>query len=457
MKSTRNSMFTSQLKILSIAFSIALVLLTAACTSSNLNVRELPSSADPSKEITRVEANLEKARLAQQDVLAPSSFQGAVETLEKAKDARSSNASQTSVLHKISLAQAYLDKANEVSAVSNQLLSEVKNEREGALRANVQEHFPKDLEALDSDLRSVTRDVEYDRTSAAEKQKDSLKEKYAQLALKSLKEEELGQARENMKTAVDEGAKKWAPQTLTWAEARLKEDEGVIDAAPKNKPATDRAGADALQASERLLKMTREAKRAKQMTPEELAQQREAEKLKLNQADERLNAVSGDLAQTEEALSGTANENKELRLKAWVEQKYEAARKEFSKEEADVYKQGNKLLIRLKGLQFKTNKAGIESNSYPLLKKVEGAMREFGAVTVAVEGHTDATGSKTTNAKLSNERAESVRAYFVANKAVSPEKITSKGLGDTVPLASNKTTDGRAQNRRVDVIVTPQG
>lgn len=446
----------SNLKILSIVFSIALVMLTTACTSSRLNVTELPASADPSQEMDRVEGNIERARSAQQDILAPDSFQNAVDALQKAKDARHKNASQTSVLHKISVAQAYLDRADSVSALSNQLLADVKNERADALSANAQKHFERELNALDKDFRAVAKNIENNNTSAAENLREKLKEGYAQLALKSLKEEELGQARENMNTALNEGAKKWVPQTWVWAEARLKEDENVIDAAPKNRPAADRAGADARQVSERLLFMTREAKRAKHLTPEELAQQTEEAKREIHQADERLNAVNGSLASTEEALTHAVTENKELRSQAWFEQKYDEARQQFAKDEADVYKQGDHLLIRLKGLKFKTNKSVLEASSYPLLKKVEGVMKEFGPVRVAVQGHTDATGSKAVNAKLSSERAESVRSYFIADQVVTQENITAKGMGDSVPLASNKTKAGRAQNRRVDVIVTPE-
>ncbi len=71
-----------------------------------------------------------------------------------------------------------------------------------------------------------------------------------------------------------------------------------------------------------------------------------------------------------------------------------------------------------------------------------------------IEGHTDSTGSKELNERLSQERAESIEKYLVANSLIPDEKISAKGLGDSKPISTNKTPEGRSQNRRVDVIIT---
>jgi len=67
-----------------------------------------------------------------------------------------------------------------------------------------------------------------------------------------------------------------------------------------------------------------------------------------------------------------------------------------------------------------------------------------------VTGHTDSTGAKAANEALSKRRAESVKAYLV-EKGLNGERIVTKGVGDSQPVASNKTAAGRAQNRRVDI------
>ena len=72
---------------------------------------------------------------------------------------------------------------------------------------------------------------------------------------------------------------------------------------------------------------------------------------------------------------------------------------------------------------------------------------------VIIEGHTDSTGSEELNEHLSQQRAEAVRAYFVANGSLAGERIVAVGYGSKRPLASNATVTGRAINRRIDLIV----
>jgi OOP family OmpA-OmpF porin len=95
-------------------------------------------------------------------------------------------------------------------------------------------------------------------------------------------------------------------------------------------------------------------------------------------------------------------------------------------------------------------------NNYSLLSKAQRAIRTFGEPNLVIEGHTDSTGSEEKNQHLSQRRAESVRAYLVANGTLPEEKIIAVGYGSKRPLASNKTAQGRAINRRIDVIIRPQ-
>ncbi len=127
----------------------------------------------------------------------------------------------------------------------------------------------------------------------------------------------------------------------------------------------------------------------------------------------------------------------------------------FEPEEADVYKQGDKLVIRLKSIKFPIGKAIIMPENYALLSKVQKAVRTFGEPEVLIEGHTDSTGSTAVNELLSQKRAEAVQEYLVANQTVPVDKITSIGYGSIRPLASNATEEGRAINRRIDIIISP--
>ncbi len=125
----------------------------------------------------------------------------------------------------------------------------------------------------------------------------------------------------------------------------------------------------------------------------------------------------------------------------------------FEPNEAEVYKKGNQLLIRLRAIHFPIGKYIIMPRNYELLGKVQQAIRNFSDPNVVIEGHTDSTGSDTLNDHLSEQRAEAVREYFVANETLPSDSIVAIGYGSKQPLASNETEEGRAINRRIDVII----
>jgi outer membrane protein OmpA-like peptidoglycan-associated protein len=125
-------------------------------------------------------------------------------------------------------------------------------------------------------------------------------------------------------------------------------------------------------------------------------------------------------------------------------------------DEAEVYKQDNQLVIRLKAMQFPVGKSIIMPENYALLSKVQKAVRTFGDPRVIVEGHTDTTGSNEVNMLLSQQRAEAVREYMIANQTLSADSISAVGYGSERPLASNATSAGRAINRRIDIQIIPQ-
>jgi OOP family OmpA-OmpF porin len=102
---------------------------------------------------------------------------------------------------------------------------------------------------------------------------------------------------------------------------------------------------------------------------------------------------------------------------------------------------------------FDTNKATIKPVSFGLLDEVALALKDNPTIKVEVQGHTDSQGSDRSNKKLSQRRAESVRAY-IARKGVVKSRMTARGYGEDVPIVDNRTADGRAQNRRVEFVIT---
>ncbi len=102
---------------------------------------------------------------------------------------------------------------------------------------------------------------------------------------------------------------------------------------------------------------------------------------------------------------------------------------------------------------FDTNKATIKKVSYELLNQVAQAMQDNPTIQVRIEGHTDSQGNDNFNMKLSQRRAESVRTYLIG-KGVAGDRMVPQGYGETVPIADNRTSAGRAQNRRVEFVIT---
>ncbi len=100
-------------------------------------------------------------------------------------------------------------------------------------------------------------------------------------------------------------------------------------------------------------------------------------------------------------------------------------------------------------IYFDTGSANISQRSHTLLDEVSEILNHHTTIQVVeIEGHTDNQGSETNNLRLSQQRADAVRAYLVAH-GVAPERVIAKGYGPTQPIADNATQDGRHLNRRV--------
>jgi len=127
----------------------------------------------------------------------------------------------------------------------------------------------------------------------------------------------------------------------------------------------------------------------------------------------------------------------------------------FTPAQAQILREKNKLIIRLVGLSFTSGSAALEARHDPMLAKLRQALREFPDVPITVEGHTDSYGVDLTNMRLSVSRAESVASYLLANTSLSPAQISSLGFGEARPIANNETDEGRARNRRIDVVMYP--
>jgi outer membrane protein OmpA-like peptidoglycan-associated protein len=102
---------------------------------------------------------------------------------------------------------------------------------------------------------------------------------------------------------------------------------------------------------------------------------------------------------------------------------------------------------------FDTGKYTLKPGTQISLAKVSGILQAYPGLKVQVEGYTDSVGGDDYNQKLSENRADAVRDFLVS-QGVQQDNITSTGYGKAKPVADNDTTQGRAQNRRVQLVVS---
>ncbi len=130
-------------------------------------------------------------------------------------------------------------------------------------------------------------------------------------------------------------------------------------------------------------------------------------------------------------------------------------RQELEATGVSVTRQGNTIILNMPGnITFQTNSSAISSNFYRVLDSVAKVLNEYKKTYVDIYGHTDSTGSASYNMALSRRRASSVSSYLQTRRVLS-QRILTQGMGEQSPVASNNTASGRAQNRRVEIKLTP--
>ena len=187
------------------------------------------------------------------------------------------------------------------------------------------------------------------------------------------------------------------------------------------------------------------ARLEQKLTQSELAEVRR----KLSEAEEQRRAEAEQLQSTSHQLET----ERQARLAA--EKKAEEATANLAKI-AMVKQEARGLVITLSGsVLFTSGRSTLLANARPKLDEVATALQKSDAEKFVVEGHTDSIGSDATNEELSYRRAQTVDDYLI-ERGVPAEKIRAVGYGKSRPVADNTTAEGRANNRRVEIIIQPK-
>jgi OOP family OmpA-OmpF porin len=428
----------------------ALAGLLGAC-AHDIKKAEIPPTTAPADEISRMDADINEGYKQQYDVLDNKNFAKSQKYLDKAKRDMAKGKSQQDILDDLGYARAYLQRTHDVSEGRREMVSGILDARRSAIE-NGAKNFPKERRNIgkaDDELRKVSDDIKISSDKF-----NKIQNAYLDIELGAIQDTQLGNAQAAVTAARHNGAESNVPGTLREADVDLTNAYNQI-AANRHNPDGYRDAVEKANAQAQLLvEVLATSKRGNKTLPEDVA-------LDMVKQNRQLRSVSGELHQTREhaAMLGKQVSEQERQLSdAEAQQKlnqaFEEARKEFGKNEAEVYRQGDKLLIRLKAMNFPSGKSDLPSDSLSLLSKVKGIAEELNPQQVVVEGHTDSTGSAQINQQLSQDRAKAVANYFESN-GMEGEVIQAVGQGYQEPIASNKTKAGRAKNRRVDVIITP--
>ena len=290
-----------------------------------------------------------------------------------------------------------------------------------------------ELGAAEEDLRLQTDRKQRGELAVRDAEIMSLHARARTEAEKRAAEAEVRAAEERRRTEGEltrrEAAARETERIRSEAEARLNaERQRAEGAAAQSQAERDRVAAD-------LEKMKTELERTRQ------------------EAETARKAADAERQQLEQQRQADASRVAELERARQQQQQTEEALKKTLSQLGQVREEARGLILTLPGnIYFDVNRSEIKPSMRDRLTEVARALATVPDRHVLVEGHTDSDGSSEYNLKLSRLRAESVRSILIAG-GVAPERIESQGYGKTRPVASNVTATGKAENRRVEVVV----
>ncbi len=436
-----------KIKLNTLMYGMVVFAIMGGCSTAP-KVQEFSDSANSAEEVQRLAADMETARERQVDVLSPNAYREADKALKSARSDQSNGEDTKDILHEVAIGRAQLKRANQFAELSRTNLRGAVEARKAAIQAGAPRYFAAEFNEADDHLRAVTSEIEDNDLEGVAQNRGKLQAEYMDVELKAIKQSNLGVAHATIALALKEGAQQNAQQTLAIAERKVRDTDAFIVANRHETAAIKRRAEDATSEADHLLKITRASKAGNNLTSEQAALRYEIEQNKTQAGQEQLTAER-------QTAKGLAVKSAGMKSDIAFNRSFDAARSEFTPEEAEVYRQGNQLVIRLRALKFPVNQSVLQGSNFPLLAKVTRVVKSFDNPTVVIEGHTDSDGGRALNKRLSTERADAVAAYLTSSGAIDSAHITTVGYGFERPLASNKTFEGKAQNRRVDIVISP--
>ncbi|MET0987107.1 MAG: OmpA family protein [Steroidobacteraceae bacterium] len=466
----------------------------------------LPTGAQTSGEplVDTLAKEVQEARAQDVPALAPNAFKDASEALEAAQQDLQKGRKSERIRERANAGLASIRTATEVAARARETFASMVRTRTDALAAKPAQYAAESWAKADERFRDAMSRSERGDANGAQRRAAESEVLMREAELEAIKNRVLGQARTLIAQAQAAKVEDAAPQTLANAERLLgqadheisrnrydlavpesltkeaeyearhslylaqlirdvlkKEKDGqhglenmlLAYEGPLQKIAvevntTARFDSNAQTAMQAILDGVQQRAQELTRTRQDL-EDRNSEVTELKAQMQRLEDRLGGVSEERLALQRRVSEQETLRANA------AAIEASFTPNEARVYRQGDDVVISLTGINFGVGRSTVAAASESLLKKVQEAIVRFPNASIVVEGHTDANGSDSQNLLLSQDRADAVKDYLVRNAGVNVERISSIGYGEARPVASNETSEGRARNRRIDLIIRP--
>ena len=479
-------------------------------------VKAQPLAENPVELVNQLDHEIANARSNQLNILSPTWFVKAESAYFEAKKNLEGGKEISVIKENVLSARTSLQQAEDMAKISQTTLPEAIKAREMARSAGAVKS-ESDYARVEADFLEMTKAIEKNDLRFAQNNQKKVANDFRLLEIRAIKENTIGEVRKLIAKAENNGARKIAPKTFQEAVNQLQETDSFITRNPYAKEQMHEMANKALFLANRAVVVTDQSIGFRDMQPEEIslwsennlhtiAKALSAPDMRDQKFTTQLDNIVGSVASLKNDRTFVTEKNKELQnelgkdkadhqavvdnLHAKIatlegatrqdqvameraekerqnaeqklmgerrfNQKYSEVQNYFTKGEAEVYKQENRLVLRLKTVGFPIGKSVIMPENYSLLSKVQKSIRNFNDPQVIVEGHTDSTGTKELNQQLSQERANAVMEYMIANQTLSVDHIAAVGYGSERPLASNVTPEGRAVNRRIDIIITPQ-
>jgi OmpA-OmpF porin, OOP family len=434
-------------------------------------------------QVLRLETALKDARSKNSELLAPQSYSRARSSLTTAMSAAENN-NEKDAAKAANEGLDVINKLNLDTERSRDILTDVLQARDRAYSAGAATLQKEAIADLDNELKKTATLVEKGAVEKAKEIRPDLLAGYQKLELATLKQGTVELAKSAIANAKEQGAKKHAPKTLARAEEQMALAMTVLDA---DRSQTEKAEVHAKQAkwyAEQSASITESVKdfERRDYSMEDVVLWHQQQLGIVNEPlglELPFNEPSDNAALSlKAAVNNLKNESARLKASGEIagkklvltemerqaalkkdqddKQKFDRVQAMFDANEANVFRKGQNVLISAQGFAFPSGQSEIQTANFPLMNKIIRAIKIFPGANIEVTGHTDSMGEDNANQVLSNARAEKVAKFLVEVGEFSPDKITSRGYGESRPVATNDTAAGRAENRRVEINIINQ-